>query len=59
MVVSFYKEVVTKSCRYFSLHWSSEGISICLPEWDFLWKSEASLMTQVKQEWILFTRNPN
>lgn len=41
MVVSFYKEVVNKSCSYFSLNLSSEGISICLPKWDFLWQSSS------------------
>lgn len=41
----FYSIVINKSCAYFNLHWSSEGISICLPAPDFLWKSETSLMT--------------
>lgn len=41
----FYSIVINKSYAYFNLHWSSDGISICLPEPDFLWKSETPMMT--------------
>lgn len=57
MAVNFYKEVASKSCSCFSSHLSSEGISICLSKGHFPWKSEASLMTQVQQEWILLTHD--
>lgn len=55
MAASLCTGLGNKSCSYPNLHRSSEGISVCFPTPDLLGKSGASLMTQVRQELLLFT----